>query len=350
MKKTHRALAASTALALGATFALGAASAAHAVDIWTITSLTLDNPIVIDTVALAGDDGGHVSVTQSHVLRDGDTAVYAYDLITLEPVAPAGASPSSDFVYASDLKTNTSYQVTTIDTVSQLVALDDDGNTTSTVVTLSETIQINVGAENHLLMSGFGWIGIWEFDVVGYLKVINPTSGAVTTLETNISPDYSLLPFESSEGTGGFNGGGVGMFDGTDYWFVGSDTNGDISKFNVTGTASASVMLDNDMSGGYDSDTFIVSPCSGRFFIHEESPGDLWFGQVTTGMAEPMLSADATFSTPGANCSGSPEPEPELELSDTGVNAGEATAAAAALGILGALAVLVARRRQVSAR
>lgn len=341
MKKTHRALAASTALALGATVALGAASAAQAVDIWTITSLTLDNPIVIDTDALAGDDGGLLSITQSHVLRDGDAAVYAYDLVTLDPVAAAGASPSNSFVYASDLKTNTAYQVVTSGALTQLVALDDDGNTTSTVVTLSETIESDPASDNDFLISGYGWIGIWEIDVLGSLMVINLTSGAVTTLETNIEDDYSPRPNTSNEGIGDFDGGGVGMFDGTDYWYVGSDANGDISKFNITGDPLALVMLENDMADSPDSDTFMFSASDCRFFIHDEGPGDLWFGQVTTGMQEPILSADATCSTPDS---------PELELSDTGVNAGEATAVATALGILGALAVLLARRRQVSDR
>jgi hypothetical protein len=341
MKKTHRALAASTALALGATVTLGAASAAQAVDIWTITSLTLDNPIVIDTDALAGDDGGLLSITQSHVLRDGDVAVYAYDLVTLDPVAAAGASPSNSFVYASDLKTNTAYQVVTSGALTQLVALDDDGNTTSTVVTLSETIESDPASDNDFLISGYGWIGIWEINVLASLKVINPATGEVTTLDTNIRDDYSPQPNTSSEGIGDFDGGGVGMFDGTDYWYVGSDANGDISKFNITGDPLASVMLENDMTDSPDSDTFMFSASACRFFIHDEGPGDLWFGQVTTGMSEPMLSADATCSTPDSA---------ELELSDTGVNAGEATAIAAVLGVLGALAVLVARRRQVSAR
>jgi LPXTG-motif cell wall-anchored protein len=342
-KTSRRALAAAAALTLGTGLALGTASAAQAVDTWTITSLTLNNPIVIDAFPTSGDDGGLLSVTESYVLRDGNAAVYAYDLLTLTPFAEAGAGPDADFNYASDLKTSTAYLIDAAgepETISQLTQLDNEGNITATVITLSESIDMN--SEAWYLMSGFGWIGFWEHSL-GSLKVIDPATGAVTTVDANTRADFSPAPSDQREDLGVWDGGGVGMFDGTDYWFVATDTGGDISQFNLTGTAQTSVMLANvhDVGQSDQSDTFTVSACDSRFYIHDEGPGTLWFNQDVTGMAEPLLSADATFSRP---CGDPPAPV----LPDTGVDAGTTTAVAAGLAVLGALAIIVVRRRRAN--
>lgn len=342
-KISRRALAAATALTLGTGFALGTASAAQAVDTWTITSLTLDNPIVVDTNTEAGDDGGLLSVTESYVLRNGNNTVFAFDLATLDPFAATDADPGSDYMYVSDLKTSTAYQIFSESRgpVSELVQLDNEGNVTTTVITLSESIEVS--GDSWYLISGYGWIGMWEFDR-GLLKVINPATGTVTTNDANLRTAFTPATLIADEDLGAWDGGGVGMYDGTDYWFVGSDVNGDISQFKITGTAQTSVLLVNEMASSPDSDTFMVSAIEGRFYIHDESPGDLYFGQNTTGMSEAVLSADATFSLQSGDAPAPPAPT----LPDTGVDAGTTTAVAAGLAVLGALAIILVRRRRAN--
>ena len=339
----RRGLAATTALALGVSLSVGAASAAYAVDTWTITGLSLDNPVVVDTDNTAGDDGGFLGITETLVLRDGDTSVYSYDLSTLADVAATDGDTS--FTLASDIKTAKSYQIETPNDnlIVQLEELDADGNVTATVITLSESI--DVSSSEWFMISGFGWLGMWEW-MDGILKIIDPTTGTVTTLTgVNQLTDFSPAPEENQgEGTGMFDAAGVGMFDGTDYWFVASDDNADISKFNITGTATSTVMLEN-AGGGGDTDNFMVSTCSNRFYMHDESPGSSWFGQDTSSMSEALLSADATFSesSEGA-CPNAPAPTPEPELPNTGVDAGAGFALFALLAGFGIVALTMARR------
>jgi LPXTG-motif cell wall-anchored protein len=348
MNKTMRRLAATgVALSLGAGLALGTASTAYAVDTWTITGLTLDNAVVINAADTAGDDGGFLAVTQKYVLLDGDTSVFAYDLATLADFAATDVPDSADpnFNIASDLKTNTAYLLEDNEGLSALLPLDVDGNVTATPVTLSETINL---AGSWFVISGFGWIGFWEFDQ-GVLMFVDPTTGTVTTHPggVHVLSDYAPEPAEPGEDTGQIKASGVGMFDGRDYWLVANDANGDISKFVLTTDVDQAVMLENSSASAEeaDSDNFTISTCSNRFYTQDESPGEEWFGQNTTGMGEALLTADATFSSAGT-CPTSAGPE----LPNTGVDVGAGVALAALLAGLGVALFVVVRRRQVTSK
>lgn len=346
-----KSLATASTLALGVAFALGSASSAQAVETWTITGLTLDNPVVIDAYGTAGDDGGFLAVTKKHVILDGDDAVFAYDLSTMAAFAATDVPANDeDYNIATDLKSNTAYVIQTgelsINEVDSLVALDVDGNVTSTVVTLSESIDLTSGS--WILMSGFGWIGFWEYNV-GAFKYVDPTTGTVTTEPggVHVLSDYAPMPqIDAGEGTGQFDSSGVGMFDGSNFWYVGIDVNDDISKFVLTTDVEQAVMLDNTDPDVDNSDNFTISTCSNRFYNHNEDPNsDSWFGQDTTNMDEPLLSADATFSSAG-DCTLPSDPE----LPNTGMDAGAGVALSALLAGLGAAAFIVVRRRQVASK
>lgn len=344
----RRALATTTALTIGTGLSLGFASPAFAVpDTWTITSLSLDNAVVVDSAPYSGDDDGFLAAMRSAVMLSGGDSGYNYSLSSLAPIASNSATASdSNISQIADLKSNIAYEITIADnvgigTISQMVELDQDGNPTTNVIDWSSDFVFPEG--DCYLMSGFGFLAIWDV-TNGGLTTIAP-DGTVTTVTSagNSLSDFVTVPADHSEGSNWFLGAGVAQFDGTDYWYVGTDSNESISEWNITGSPTTTELLDN-IDSQSDSDTFTVSTCSNKWYIHtENNDGDddwtSFFGEDITGMEEPILAADAVFSGAGT-C-----PETSPELPNTGLESGATIAFASLLVALGATTFIAMRRR-----
>jgi len=297
--------------------------------------------VYVDADPTSGDDGGFLAATGNAVILDGDSGLGTFNLSTLASVGTgSGDSGNSDVNIATDLKTATAYSIDSSvgSAFATLTQLDADGNTTATTVTLSESVAIG---GRTFLISGYGWLGVWDA-VGGTFKTIDPTTGTVNDVaNVNVLSDFSVEPSTSGEDVGNWDASGVGMFDGTDYWYVSSDTDGNISKFSITGTATQETMLVNASASpsSLDSDNFTISVSAGRFYIHDESPQSDVFGLSSVSVSEGIISGEATFS------SGDTPPSSEPELPNTGVDSGMGVAIAALLAGLGAIAFIVTRRR-----
>lgn len=346
---SRRAFAALGVLLATSSVTIGSASSAQAVETWTITSLTLDNVITTDVNAYSGDDGGFIAPMKKRVVYNADGAGYTYDLGNFDPVAGNDAAyDNPNISFASDLKSNVAYEVVA-GTVSsgvldRIVSLDQDGNEDQTIL-LSQTIDLN--SNSWFLMSGFGYLALWDYSY-GYFYTIDP-DGTVNAVDMSANQKgyYDVVPNSSQGETSDyFMAGGVVQFDGTDYWYTGLDQYQSISEFNITGPSYQNVLLINTDSAG-DSDTFTVSTCSNKLYMHTEDDMTSFFGQPLNGAAEFVVVADATFSSAG-DCT-IPDSPASSELPATGVNAGPGLAFAGILTCLGVAAV-VGRRRVVASK
>ncbi len=343
---SSRGFAALGILLVTSSLTIGSASSAQAVETWTITSLTLDNVVTTDVNDYSGDDGGFIAPMKKKVVYNADGAGYTYDLANFDPIAGNDAAyDNPNISFASDLKSNIAYEVVA-GTVSsgvldRIVSLDQDGNEDQTIL-LSQTIDLN--SNSWFLMSGFGYLALWDYSN-GFFYTIDP-DGTVNAVDmsTNLQGFYDVVPNSNhGETSDYFMAGGVVQFDGTDYWYTGLDQNQSISEFNITGTSYQNVLLINTDSAG-DSDTFTVSTCSNKLYMHTEDDmaGTSFFGQALNGAAEFVVVADATFSSAG-DCTIA-DPPASSELPATGVNAGLGLALAGILGGLGVAAVFIRRR------
>ena len=344
-----KSLAAASTLALGAAFALGSASTAHAVETWTITNLSLTGAVAVDVDDTSGDDGGFLAPTKNGVVYNADDGAYTYDHDTFATLGENDAAYNDgDVAFVSDLKSNIAYQVNVgeNDLITTITELDQDGNL-GTIITLSEPIDVSA-SDDRILASGFGYLALWVADD-GDLLSIAP-DGTVTELDdgTNTYEEFDpYVEIGNDETSSYFKAAGVMEFDGTDYWFVGIDTDGGVSRFNLTGDSVNEQLLANPQ-GTSDSDTFNVSTCAEKFYLHSENnDGDddwtVFFGLDVTSKAEIVVVGGATFSSAG-DCEVAESPE----LANTGIDVGAGVALSVLLTGLGAVAYIVVRRRQVA--
>lgn len=349
MQKTIlRGLAAATTIVLSGALALGTATSAQAVpETWGITSLTLDNGIVINSSGTSGDDGGFIATMQDTFMLNMASA-YTYDSATLDPIATNDAGSNEAYIsQVSDLKSAIAYQLevdTGTDLLTDMTELDQDGNLTTNVISLSSSVDLS--NDNVYLMSGFGFVALWNY-TLATLTIIDP-DGTVTVLTgTNAATDFSPQPADHSEDSDYFQAEGVVEFDGTDYWFVTMDGNNDVSRFNITGNTDQEVLATN-VDDWSDSDTLNVSTCSDKWYTHTENNmgHTSYFGEDVDGNDEPVLAFDATFSS-ASSCGAAPDPV----LPDTGISANEGVWAAAAglLAGIGIAGFAIARRRKATA-
>jgi LPXTG-motif cell wall-anchored protein len=346
-KSILRGIAATSSILLGAAFAVSAVSSAQAVapETFKIESLALTNVAVVDVDDTAGDDGGFIATMQNAVLLANDTSGYTFDLDTLAPIAATDvASEDNEASQASDLKSNIAYELSyTAGSLDQMTEIDQDGNLTSNVISVSPPVDLTI-TSNWLLMSGYGYIAMWDYDA-GRLHTIAPdgTSTEVTNSGHNAG-DFVVGPATGNrEGSDYFDAAGVVEFDGTDYWFVGTDDNASISRFNITAFQTVEEELLANVDGVGDSDTFSVSAC--KWYSHSEADGDSsWFGQNVSGMDEALIVGDAVLSTQSDSCATAPE------LPNTGVDAGTGVALGAAIAAIGALSLVAGRRREAASR
>ena len=346
---TKRALAGVSALALVvglAAFSSVAANATTSTYSFKVDTLTTTNATAHDADPTAGDDDGYLATTSSVLILDGQNAVASYNLTTLADIAVTTTTTAKGEVF-SDFASGKAYYMAVQNTGSDYffdsaLELDADGNPTSTTVTFSESIP-EANGDDWYLASGAGQVGFWN-GTTGELYLVSLPSGTVTTVEVSAESVYDVGVANNSENDSDLLQSGVLNYDcatGT-YGFVGTDENGDISTWDLN-TTDRTVTLINDDSQS-DSDTLTVSPTSNKWYIHTENDNgeDDWtsfFGVDITGMSEPIVSADATFTTSEA-C--------PAALPDTGVDATQAGLTAVGAGVLAlaGVAFVVIRRRK----
>lgn len=343
-----RALAGVSALTLGvglAAFSSVAANAATSTYSFKVDTLTTTNGSVIDSEPSAGDDGGFLATTSNVLLRQGDENVSSYNLTTLADIA--NTSANVNYVLFSDFASGKAYSMPIQSTgggddfFDSAIELDVDGNPTSTTITFSESIpEGNNGS--WFMASGAGQVGFWN-GTTGELYLVSLPSGTVTKVTVSDLTVYDGQPADNSEGDSNIIQQGVLNYDcaaGT-YGFVGTDESSDISVWDLNSTDRTTLLTNIDNHS--DSDTLTVSPANNKWYIHSENDDgeDTWtsfFGFDIDNMEEPLVQADATFTTSEA-C--------PAALPDTGVDAtqgGLLAVGAGAAALAGVLFVVIRRR------
>ena len=345
---TKRALAGVSALALGvglAAFSSVAANATTSTYSFKVDTLTTTNGTAHDAKPIAGDDDGYLATTSGVLLLDGQDALASFNLATLADIG-ATTTTTDDGEIFSDFASGKAYYMAKQNTggddfFDSALELDADGNPTSTTVTFSESIPVVNGADDWYLASGAGQVGFWN-GTTGELYLVSLPSGTVTKVTVSAESVYDVDVADNSENDSDLLQAGVLNYDcaaGT-YGFVGTDSNNDISTWDLNSTTRTETLENVDDQS--DSDTLTVSPANNKWFIHTENNDgeDDWtsfFGVDITGMEEPIVAADATFTM--TDCAAA--------LPDTGVDAtqgGLLAVGAGAAALAGVLFVVIRRR------
>lgn len=321
-----------------------------------VSELTWDDFVWGDSESVAGDDGGLVAITPTKVLRGGqsDGAAFPFDMTSpvgadfhdestlivndlrdqstyvIQPDATPSGSPD-----AGDGKAGSDLGAASLDgpfTWSSLVKLDDTGNLTATVVTLSQTISVAADAKyvdlttydgNRMcvhLASGHGAVGVWDV-CSGTVWIVELPSGHVTKTEGLATfadlEDDDVVPYNGSSETSDVAGmpsvasGVLEYIDGA-YRFLliastlsGSNTEyaKTIDRFSpFTRSAAPVEVLDLRIAdiafypSADDFYTFSVSPGAGLWCGHEESANSAFFHQLDPdARGETSFCADAVF-------------------------------------------------------
>jgi hypothetical protein len=344
---TKRALAGVSALALGVGFAAFSSVAANATtSTWSfkVDTITTANGSAVDTSSSAGDDGGFLATTSSVLLRQGDENVSSYNLTTLADIANTTANV--DGVLFSDFATNKAYSMDIQNTggddfFDSAWELDANGDPTTTKVTFSESIP-EANGDDWYMGSGAGQVGFWN-GTTGELWLVSIPSGTVTKVTVSVPSDYDFGVADNNESDSDIIQAGVLNYDCVSgkYGYVGTDENSDISVWDLSGT-DRTMLLEN-VDSQSDSDTITVSPANGKWYNHTENDGGdndwtSFYGFDITGMQEPLIQADATFTSSEA-C--------PAALPDTGVDSMQAglMAVGASVLALAGVAFVVIRRR-----
>ena len=395
--RKKRTVAAALAIVFALSFASVSANATSADEFW-IESLTLDGGVWIDSNDFSGDDGGWIATSRHWVLLDGDASfnssnpcaggVYLYQSDTLEPICTSEGTPNnSDFVYVSDLKSGVAYEVRSglsggDRRINFLIPFDAAGK-----LQRADAIDFDGGSANPVMASGrwvvgngYGILGLWDVEN-GEFLIVDFASGDITRYQSvnkNIDfgaddsdPDQGIrVETRRNEGVSGFNASGVLEYRNGEYYFVGWDTNRNISRFSITGSLAREEILVNPLNTAStpgntkvtDADSFNVSVFSCQWYTHQEngSDRDPLFFQATSAFDEPFVSAEARFNVP---CGGPSDTAPSRAesprkaevacvpdddfLAKTGSNASFNRSLIVGAGILlisGAIVVIVASR------
>lgn len=227
---------ASAAVGALALVALGTTtSSAAAPDVFTITSLTTNNPVFVDADSDVGDDDGFVGITGTKFLFSGDEFTVGYDLGDLaNPYVTdiENAPVSRNNWLISDFKSQTSYLFNyqslgdpTSVGVTGLQVLDANGDVTANEILISEVIGVDNSIEYcTIFASGYGRVAIWN-GCLGTLYDIELPSGIVTTVPAATFVDYDAnfpLTLDYAETDSTVSQMGVVEFDGTALHIVAS--------------------------------------------------------------------------------------------------------------------------------
>lgn len=361
MKRTLSLLAASaSALAL---VTVGASSTiAAAPDVFSVTSLTTDNAVYTEAQTLAGDDDGFLGVTGTKFIFSGDTATVAYDLSDLGNgyVTDVDNGDNENNWIFSDLKTQTSYFYVAEETdesgydITGFQPLDQTGDVSGDVVTLSETITINNSEDDcTIFASGYGRSAIWD-GCLGVIYDIELPSGVVTTV-TDVATfadyeDSTPLLLDWFEVSNDVSQSTIVEYDGSALRVLAvARTENDYplgiyrySPQNVATDPALLLSFGEDLEDNYvDLWKFTASPATNQWCAGVEDGWPLINGDEN--IDELAFCASATFSTSAA-----PAPAPEPALAATGLDMTSTIAAGALVLLAGAGLVLLARRRSAT--
>jgi LPXTG-motif cell wall-anchored protein len=329
------------AVAAGLTLTLSAtpAMAVTSTHTFKVDTMTITNSASIDADGTSGDDGGYLAVTTDVLLRDGDDEVHTYNKTTLAAIASSDVDNNNELF--SDLATETAYEfVLGGDGFTGAIELDADGNETATEFAFSETIPTENGDE-WVAGNGAGQVAFWN-GTTGDIWVVSLPSGTVTKVTgKSLFADFDVPPADNSESSSSLWQAGILEFDCTNYNFLlldDGDGADNATRFN-TADATSEIVLAAGADDDTDIDTLMVSPSDSRWYAHSEGTTTTVFGIDTEGDDEPIVTADATFTTESI-CADA--------LPDTGVseNSGIWAASAALIAGLGVAGVFMARRRQ----
>ena len=359
MKRTLSVLAASAGALAIAT--VGASSTiAAAPDIFSVTSLTTDNAVFTDAQPLAGDDDGFLGVTGTKFIFSGDTATAAYDLSDMGNgyVTDVDNGENENNWIFSDLKTQTSYFYVADDTpesaydMTGFQPLDQTGDVSGSVVTLSETITINNNEDDcTIFSSGYGRSAIWD-GCLGIVYDIELPSGIVTTI-TGVATfaDYEVsnpLLLDWSEVSNDVSQSTIVEYDGSALHVLAvartvNDYPLGIYRYDVQDPAADPTLVlsfGDDLESNYvDIWKFTASPATNQWCAGSETGWDAITEEPVTELA---FCASATFSNTA------PAPAPEPALAATGLDMTSTIAAGALVLLAGAGLVLLARRRSAT--
>lgn len=334
------------------------ASVAAAPDVFSITTLTTDNAVFVDSDILTGDDDGFVGVTGTKFLTSGDDATVAYDLADMGNAYVTDLTTDQNNWLFSDLKTQTSYvfvndvvDVALYD-ITGFQPLDQTGDVAGAVVPLSVPVTVdNQADECTIFASGYGRVAIWD-GCAGVIYDIALPSGEVTTL-TDVATfaDYDLtrpLLYGYSETDNGVSQAGIVEFDGTALHIVAvayddaQDFPEGIFRYDVQSASSTPTEILSFAGESVDMYELTVSPATGQWCSHAEGG----WAAISPDRSESELAfcASATFVVPAAPPAAPVAPA----LAATGVDSAPYLAVGGLVLLLGFGLLIGARRRRTA--
>lgn len=252
-------------------------------DKFVLDTVKQDNSYVIDHDAVTYDDRGGIAITDSTVYIVGDDYTGRYDLDLLNPGVQL---PIRDGLF-SDIKQRklwSLYNITNDEmpydwptdfVVEAIVALDEDLNPTSEVITLSSPITMgNSNNQNNGIFAGYGKVGLYNGDTEDFF-VVDIASG---TVENTINIYLDLYWEENWADWGTLS------FDGIDYIANYRTSNSyQIVAHNLTDDIVTDISSFSDVS---DMGTFIYHPVNERVYFHYEGSGQFGGSSETLGYVD----------------------------------------------------------------
>jgi LPXTG-motif cell wall-anchored protein len=333
-------------------------SMAQAPDVFSVMSLTTDNPVFVDANALAGDDDGFIGVTGSKFLFSGDDATIAYDLADMGNPYTTNIDNGNDennWLF-TDLKTQNSYLFNVVPQgggydISGIRLLDQTGDISALpMIPLSDIVTIDNSVNDcTIFASGYGRVAIWD-GCAGVVYDVELPSGAVTAvIGAATFADYlataAPLALDYYETGNEVSQIGVVEYDGAALHIIAvavddpatTDNTIGFYRYDVEAPAAAPTEVLSFGTDAPDIWELTLSPATNQWCSGAEGGWDA----ISAGATESELAfcASATLSTTAA----------APALANTGVETSGYLAVGGVILLAGAAMVLVARRRTAKA-
>lgn len=334
------------------------ASVAAAPDVFSVTTLTTNNAVFVDSDPLTGDDDGFVGVTGTKFLTSGDNATVAYDLADMGNPYTTNLTVDQNNWLFSDVKTQTSYvfeynQAGVLPTydITGFQPLNQTGDVAGAVVPLSATVTIdNTTNDCTIFASGYGRVAIWD-GCLGVIYDIALPSGVVTTVTgvatfANYDATRPVLT-DYYETDNNVSQAAIAEFDGAALHIVAVAANAvnipeGIFRYDVQNAAAAPTQILSFGGVPVDMYELTVSPATGQWCSHAESG---WAAISAANESELAFCASATFAVPAAPAPAAPAAP---ALAATGVDTAASLAVGGLVLLLGFGLIVFARRRHTA--